>query len=274
VVALSRQARTPTGSGPFRWVQGDPREHGAWTEAAVAADAVVHLAGESIAGGRFTEARKRELSRSRIDSTRALVAALRSADARPRVLVCASATGYYGARAEEVLCEGADAGDDFLARLCIEWEKEARRVVALGMRVVCLRFGVVLGREGGALARMLGAFRLGLGGPLGPPDRFFPWIGLDDAAGVVEFALSSEIAGPVNAVAPEAVRMGEFARTLGRVLRRPAWLPIPLFALKLALGDAAEALVPGQRVIPLALRDAGYRFRQPELEGALRSSLD
>lgn len=272
VVALSRSARTPTGSGPFRWVQGDPREPGPWLEEALAADAVVHLAGESVASGRWTAKRKDELIRSRVDSTRILVRAFRESERRPQSFVCASATGFYGPRGDAELAEDAAPGEDFLARLCVAWEAEARRVAALGMRVACIRFGVVLDASGGALARMLPVFRLGLGGPLGPSDRFFPWVSADDAVGILRLTVESEIAGPVNAVAPEAVRMGEFARTLGRVLGRPAWAPaIPLFALRLALGEMGESLVPGQRVVPAALRAAGYTFRQPTLEAALQS---
>jgi uncharacterized protein (TIGR01777 family) len=288
VIALSRKARTPSGSGPFRWVQGDPREPGGWTAEAVAADAVVHLAGESVASGRWTEARKRELVVSRVDTTRNLVRAFREASQRPQVFVCASATGFYGPRGEEELREDAAPGDDFLAGLCVDWEREARRVAALDMRAVCLRFGVVLSPDGGALATMLPIFRLGLGGPLGPSDSWFPWLALEDAVGIIVFSIESQgsgpgeaarredgaaIAGPVNAVAPGAVRMGEFARTLGRVLRRPALLPTPLFALKLALGEMGGSLVPGQHVVPQALLDAGYAFRQPTLDGALRSCL-
>jgi uncharacterized protein (TIGR01777 family) len=273
VVALSRSARTPSGSGPFRWVQGDPRAPGPWIDEAVSADAVFHLAGESVASGRWSEARKRELVRSRVDSTRVLVRAFRSAAARPELFVCASACGYYGPRGEEELTEDAAPGDDFLARLCVDWEIEARRVAALGMRVVCVRFGVVLSPRGGALARMLPIFRLGLGGPLGPASRWFPWIVEDDAAGILAFALESDVAGPINAVAPEPVRMGDFSRALGRALRRPALLPVPLFALRLAMGEMGGSLVPGQKVNPAALAAAGYRFRQPTLEGALKSCL-
>ena len=274
VVALSRGARTPTGHGPFRWVQGDALEPGPWLEEAVAADAVVHLAGESIAGGRWTSRRKEALISSRVDTTKILVRAFRESERRPRVLVCASAVGFFGSRGDEELTEESAPGDDFLARLCVAWEAEARRVAALGMRVACVRFGAVLSPGGGAMSRMLPVFRLGLGGPLGPADRFFPWIGEADAAGVLHFALTEEsVAGPVNAVVPEPVRMGAFAKTLGALLHRPALFPVPLFALQLAMGEMGSALVAGQRVLPAALLEAGYAFREPSLEAALGSCI-
>jgi uncharacterized protein (TIGR01777 family) len=273
VVGLSRSDRASRGNGSLRWVEGDPREPGPWTDEAANADAVFHLAGESVAAGRWTKARKHELVHSRVASTRILVNALRRAGTRPRVLVCASACGYYGPGGEAELHEDAPAGSDFLANLCIDWEAEARRVAAFGMRVVCARFGVVLSRRGGALGRMLPIFRLGLGGPLGPGDRFFPWVSEADAIGLLTFALESEIAGPVNCVAPEPVRMRDFARALGGALRRPAVLPTPLVLLKLALGEMGGSLVPGQRVVPRAAERAGYPFREPTLDGALRSLL-
>ncbi len=272
-VGLSRRARESQPGSKVRWVQGDPKREGPWLEEAVRADAVYHLAGESVAAGRWTPARKRELAASRIDSTRLLVDAFARADERPRVLVCASASGYYGARGEEELREDANPGQDFLAKLCIDWEAEAERAAGLGVRVVSMRFGVVLSERGGALATMLPVFRLGLGGPLGPSDRWFPWVSLDDAVGLLVWALDHDVSGPVNAVAPEPVRMGTFARTLGRVLHRPALLPVPELALSLLLGEMGASLVPGQKVVPGVATDAGYPFREPTLEGALRSCL-
>lgn len=269
VTGLSRRPRT---GGP-EWVLGDAGESGPWTERASAADAVFHLCGESIAEGRWTRARKRALLRSRVDSTRVLVEALAASDQRPRVLVCASACGYYGARGEEELAESSPPGSDFLADLCRAWEAEADRAEGLGMRVVKVRFGVVLSARGGALAKMLPIFRLGLGGPLGPGRRWFPWLADSDAAGLMRFALEREISGPVNAVAPGAVRMGEFAATLGRVLRRPAVLPLPGVALRLALGEMGGSLTPGQRVVPQAALEAGYRFESPTLEAALAAAV-
>lgn len=269
VTGLSRRLRA---GGPT-WVTGDPNEPGAWTEAACEPDAIVHLSGEPVADGRWTKARKQLLVRSRVDSTRVLVDALARSETRPRALVCASACGVYGPRGEEELTESSPAGTDFLARLCRDWESEAGRAESLGIRVVKLRFGVVLSSRGGALAKMLPIFRLGLGGPLGPKDRWFPWVAESDAMGLLRLALDGEISGPVNAVAPRASRMGEFAATLGRALSRPAFLPVPELALKLALGEMGGSLMAGQHVLPKAALDAGYTFRDPTLEGALTTLL-
>jgi uncharacterized protein (TIGR01777 family) len=280
VVALSRRAQPPRPGGPH-WLQGDVLQPGEWLAEAARSDVVVHLGGESIAAGRWTAGRKRKLWESRVDSARRLVEAFGAAPRRPELLISASACGIYGARGDELLDESSEPGDDFLARLCIAWEQAARAAVRPETRVVCLRFGVVLSAGEGALARMLLPFRLGLGGPLGPAERWFPWIHIADAVGLLELALdpppaaeaASVLQGPVNAVAPGAVRMGEFARCLGRVLHRPARLPVPLPLLRLALGELASGLVPGQHVQPQAAAAAGYRFVQPQLEPALRDLL-
>jgi hypothetical protein len=272
VIALSRRRRDEPPPGPgSRFVEGDVTRSGAWQDEVAGADAVVHLAGEGIAAHRWTEAFKETLRASRIDGTRRVVEAMARSARPPATLVCASAAGYYGPRGEEPLDESAAPGDDFLARLCVDWEAEARGAAAAGARVVSLRFAMVLARDGGALPRMLPPFKLGLGGPLGPGERYTPWIHVEDAAGLARFALdpASGLSGPVNAVAPEAVRMAEFARTLGRVLGRPAWLPVPETALRLVLGEAADAVVPGQRVVPRAAREAGYAFAHGTLREAL-----
>jgi hypothetical protein len=250
------------------------------------ARALVHLAGESIAAGPWTVPRKARLVDSRVESTRLLVRAAAKAQERPELLVCASATGIYGPRGEEELSESSKPGHDFLAGLCRDWEAAAREAEGVGLGVVCVRFGVVLSGRGGALARMLTPFKLGVGGPLGPKGNWFPWIHEDDAVGLLRFVLHSAfpdlvesdmrgnpLDGPVNAVAPEAVRMGEFAATLGRVLRRPALIRVPVPALRLALGELADGLSPGQKVRPEKALAAGYRFQHPELEDALRACL-
>jgi uncharacterized protein (TIGR01777 family) len=253
-----------------RLVKGDPAVAGDWTMELGDADVVVHLAGASVSGGRWSAARKRELIGSRIDSTRVLVDAFEASGQPPKAFVCASAVGYYGPAGEEPLAETSGAGTDFLARLCVDWEAEAARAEAIGIRTVSLRFGVVMSGAGGALRMMLPIFKLGLGGPLGPPDRWFPYVGARDAVGLCRFAMERDVRGPINVVAPEPVRMREFARTLGRVLRRPAIAPVPLWALRLALGELGDSMVPGQKVEPAAAHAAGYAFLEPTLEAVLR----
>ncbi len=275
IVALSRRPQSGVqddAAAAFRWVRGDPVQAGPWLEEAVAADAVVHLAGEPIAGGRWTRARKRRLVESRVKSTTLIAAALREAGGDSKTLINASAVGYYGSRGEEECTEQSPPGDDFLARLCRDWERAGLRAECPTLRVVCLRFGVILSLDGGALAKLLPPFRMGLGGPIGPAERWFPWIHESDAVGFVERALvgSPQWRGVVNAVAPEPARMGEFASTLGRALGRPARFPIPLAVLRLALGEAADALNPGQKILPARALEDRYVFAFPGLAAALR----
>lgn len=241
------------------------------------ADAVVHLAGENIAAGRWTAARKETIRRSRIEGTTTLargLAALGAAE-RPRVLVSASATGWYGDTGEREAREGDAAGGGFLAGVCAAWEEATRPAEAAGVRVVKLRTGVVLTAAGGALAKMLPAFRVGAGGRLGGGRQWMSWITLEDLVEVIGRALRDDrLAGPVNAVAPETVRNAEFTAVLGRVLGRPAVLPVPAMVLRLAFGQMAdEALLASSRVVPGALAAAGFEFRQATLERALRTVL-
>lgn len=235
-------------------------------------EAVVNLAGENIASGRWTEARKRRLSDSRIRATQACLEALRRASPRPKVFVSASAVGYYGPAEGEALREEAPNGSDFLAGLCRQWEEEASKSEPLGVRTVRLRIGVVLGK-GGALAKMLTPFKLGLGGPLGSGEQWMSWIHLEDVAGIVLHLLKApEASGPVNATAPEPATNRDFSKTLARALGRPC-LPfsVPAFALKILVGEMAQMLLTGQRVLPAKAEALGYRFRHPSLEGCLRS---
>src|SRR5690242_10315479 len=243
--------------------------------AGVGPDAVVNLAGASIAGGRWTKDRKALLHSSRIDTTRALVKALAKMNARPRVLVSASAIGIYGDRGDEVLTEESKPGTDFLASLAREWEAEALKAEALGIRVVLARFGIILSRHGGALAKMLLPFKLGAGGRLGSGRQWMSWITLDDVVGIVRFALENgAVQGAMNVVAPQPVQNAEFTKTLARTLHRPALFPAPAFALRLALGEMADALLlSSQRVEPRKLQQLGYSFAYPELSGALRAVL-
>ena len=248
---------------------------GALGGAAVGAEAVVNLAGASIAGGRWTPERKQILRSSRVDTTRALVQALSRMASRPRVLVSASAIGYYGNRGEEILHEESSPGNDFLGDLARDWEAEAHKAEVLGIRVVCLRCGVILAAQGGAVPKMAEPFRLGLGGKVGSGRQWMSWIALRDTVAVVRFALETgTVRGPLNAVAPQPIRNSEFTSCLAKVLRRPALFPAPAFALRLLLGEMAEALLlSSQRVMPTGLEKLGYRYLHPELEPALRTAL-
>jgi len=239
------------------------------------ADAVVHLAGASIAGGRWTAARKRLLRESRVAATHHLVEALGKLPQPPKVFVGASAIGFYGDRGDEELTESSAPGRDFLAGLCCEWEAESARAAHFGARVVLLRLGIVLDRHGGALPQMALPFRLGVGGRIGSGQQWMSWVALEDVVGIVGYALSSSaLSGPVNAVAPHPERNVDFAVTLGRVLHRPTLFPTPGFVLRLALGEMAEALLlSSQRVVPEKLQRIGYPFVHQALEPALESVL-
>lgn len=238
-------------------------------------DAVVHLAGENIATGRWTPEKKQRIRDSRVEVTRRLSETVAKLASPPRVLICASAVGYYGNRDDEVLREDSAPGTGFLAEVCRDWEAATKPAVDAGIRVVNLRFGVILSATGGALAKMIPPFKLGLGGVVGNGRQWTSWIALDDAAGVIGHALADEtLRGPVNVIAPQPVTNREFTETLGRVLRRPTMFPVPAFVLRLALGEMADALLlSSQRVEPAKLVASGYKFRFPELEGALRHLL-
>jgi hypothetical protein len=238
-------------------------------------DAVVHLAGENIATGRWTAEKKAKIRDSRVRSTRLLCDTLAGLKQPPKVLACASATGYYGDRGDELLTEESASGTGFLAGVCREWEAAATPAAQKGIRVVHLRFGMVLSGAGGALAKLLPPFRMGLGGALGTGRQYISWIALDDLLGVIAHALTTEaLQGPVNAVAPNPVTNKEFTRTLGRTLGRFTLFSMPAAAARLAFGEMAdEVLLASQRVQPARLLATEYRFRYPELEGALRHLL-
>lgn len=238
-------------------------------------DAAVHLAGESVADGSWTEEKKRRIRDSRVKGTRLLAETLAGLREKPRVLVSASAIGFYGNRGAEVLREESASGDDFLSEVCREWEKATLAASQAGIRVVHLRIGVVLSGEGGALQKMLTPFKLGVGGRIGGGEQYMSWVALDDVVGVIRHALTNEaVRGPVNLVAPRAVTNAEFTKTLGRVLGRPTLFPMPAFAVRLAFGEMGDALLlSGARVEPAQLQATGYRFAYPELEGALRHAL-
>lgn len=238
------------------------------------ADAVVNLAGEPVAH-RWTSERKHAIRESRVRSTAMLAHAIASSSRKPSVFLSGSAVGYYGDGGDALLDESSSAGTDFLARVCAEWEAAAAPAADAGVRVVILRTGIVMSPRGGALAKLLPIFRLGGGGPLGSGRQWMSWIGLTDQVRAMEHALFAEsMRGPANLVAPNPVTNAEFATTLGRVLARPALVPVPAFALELLYGEMARAtLIAGQRVLPKALAAAAFEFSQPTLEGALRAEL-
>lgn len=237
-------------------------------------DAVIHLAGENV-GARWTPERKRAIIESREKGTRLLCETVAGLGRPPKVLLSASATGYYGDRGDAMIDESAGPGTGFLAEVCQRWEAATRPSVDAGIRTVRMRLGVVLSAEGGALARMLGPFRMGVGGPIGGGRQYFSWIALDDVIGAIHHLLRAErVRGPVNLTAPNPVTQAAFARTLGEVLHRPAVLPLPAFAVRALFGEMGrEVLLQGQRVVPAALIASGYSFLRPDLEDALRFEL-
>lgn len=237
-------------------------------------DAVIHLAGEPVAQ-RWTPEVKQRIRASRVDGTRHLVNALSTQSRRPQVLICASAIGIYGSRGDEILTEKSAPGDDFLAAVTMEWEKSALLAEALGIRVVRLRFGVILGRDGGALVKMLLPFRLGVGGRIGSGQQWMSWIHIDDVIGLILFALTDgRVPGALNATAPEPVTNAEFTRELASVLHRPAIFPVPKVALKVLFGEMAGVILGSQRVLPEAAKSAGFKFEYPQLRPALERLLN
>jgi uncharacterized protein len=266
----------PGGAAASDDVQWDPAASAIVDAAAIeGVDAVVHLSGASIAGGRWTSARKAVLRSSRVDSTRLLVNALTNLQRKPHVLVCASATGYYGDRGDQPLTESSEPGTDFLALLARDWETEAMRAGATGIRVAILRFGVIFDREGGALPKMLLPFRFGFGGRVGSGRQWMPWVALQDVVGIARAAISDQrFKGPINTVAPNPVRNSDFTRIVARVLRRPGIFAVPSFALRAALGEMAQPLLlASTRALPERLTNLGYPFRFVDAEAALRAIL-
>ncbi|HEY1424091.1 MAG TPA: TIGR01777 family oxidoreductase [Candidatus Acidoferrum sp.] len=239
--------------------------------AAVGAEAVVNLGGASIVDGRWNETRKKLIRASRVDNTQALVTALGKMNAKPDVLVSASAIGFYGSRGGEILSEGSAPGDDFLADTCKAWEEAALRAEGFRTRVVLARFGIVLAKHGGALPKMMAPFRFGAGGRLGSGKQWMSWIALEDVVSILRLALTTrDWRGPINVVAPEPVTNADFTKELANTLHRPTLFPAPAFALRLAMGEMADALLLGsQRVIPERLKQAGFQFKHPSLRRAL-----
>ncbi len=270
---VRRLVRSPSDAreGDIVWDAERSELHG---DALQGVDAVVNLAGAPIAR-RWTPERKRGIRNSRVAGTQNLSRAIAAMDPKPRVLLNGSAIGYYGSRGDEVLSESSAAGHDFLAEVTVEWERATAPAAQAGVRVVLLRTGVVLSASGGALAKMLPPFRLGMGGPLGSGDQWMSWIALEDHLHAMEHALFVDsLSGPLNLVSPNPVRNLHFATTLGRVLTRPAVIPVPAVALELLYGEMArETLLASQRALPAALAASGFDFQHPTLEGALRAIL-
>ena len=264
--------RTSVGPGLLHW---DPATRRLDPALVSGCDAVINLAGANIAGGRWTAARRRVLRESRLDATATLVDAITRAPLRPRVLLNASAVGVYGDRGDMILTEASDAGTGFLADLTQAWEAEARRITTAGVRLVLLRFGTVLGQDGGALGKLLPLFRAGLGGRQGNGRQWLSWISRTDAVALIARALDDERwAGPINVVAPEGVRNADFARALASAVRRPAIIPAPAAALRAVFGQMAdETILASTRVVPARAAELGYGFRHPTLHAAFAAEL-
>jgi len=268
-VALRRSA-SASSPDTSMW---EPIQRGTWTSDVGPVDAVVHLAGENIAGLRWTPEVMRRIRESRVIGTEQLCRHLVGLDPRPKALVAASAIGYYGNRGDDVLTESAPSGSGFLAEVCRDWEDSCMPAAEAGIRVVHIRIGMVLAPDGGALARLLPLFRLALGGKLGSGRQWMSWISLDDLIEIILRALRDEtLAGPVNAVAPDPLTNYEFTKTLGRIIKRPTVFAVPAFALRLALGEMADALLlASTRAVPARLNEIGYQYQHPDIEDALRS---
>ncbi len=238
-------------------------------------DAAIHLAGEGIAGLRWTDEKKKAIRDSRVDGTRTMIDAFAKLDARPKTFIAGSAVGFYGDRGDDEMTEASAAGDTFLATTCKDWEAESRRAEDLGIRTVLLRTGIVLSKDGGALATMLTPFKFGVGGVVGSGKQWMSWISLDDVVGVINYALENEnVRGAVNNVSPNPVTNEEFTKTLGEVLYRPTFLPLPEFAVNLVFGEMGDALLlDSTKVIPKRLKDAGYKFKFTDLKSALEHAV-
>jgi uncharacterized protein (TIGR01777 family) len=268
VVAVGTSAGHPLGGEEnFEYISADTTHEGAWQDRVKAADVVINLTGRNIFKY-WTESYKNQIYESRILTTRRLVEALD--ESRPAVLFNTSAIGYYGDRGDTLLQEDANAGSDFLASVCVDWEKEALKAKEKGTRIVIMRFGVILGKGGGALAKMIPAFRFFAGGPMASGEQWFPWLHIEDLMAAIEFIYkNSEMEGPFNFCSPKTVRNREFAKTLGNVLKRPAFMKAPSFAIKMFMGEMGGALLSSQRGVPAGLQKAGFQFQYADLERAL-----
>lgn len=270
VIPMTRK-KTP-GSDAIVWDTSKGVENPAQLESV---DTIVHLAGENIAGGRWNAAIKERIRSSRVDGTRSLVQSIAKVQKRPKTLVCASAIGFYGERGDAILTESEPAGHGYLSDVCKSWEQEAMAAKDLGLRVVCVRIGVVLSPKGGALAKMLLPFKLGAGGIVGNGKQYWSWIGLNDLVRAIAFCVENEsVSGPVNAVSPEPLTNYDFTKGVGKVLKRPTIFPLPAFMARLVLGEMAdELLLSSIRVVPNQLQQHGFKFDQPDLISCLEHEL-
>ena len=275
VVILTRDVREQSSHLRYvTWSPGHelpPREFGGWPAEIDGADAVINLTGASLDGGRWTRKRKEVLRQSRIESGRALVDAMRQASRKPSVFVSGSACGYYGTPDDTILDESFPPGDDFLSSLCVDWEANATPASALGVRVVLLRSGLSLAPDGGVLKKMMLPFKFFVGGPVASGRQYISWIHLDDWTGIVTWALGdATVSGAINATAPTPVTSREFTKSIGRAMRRPSWLPVPAFALRILFGEMADVVLSrGQRVVPKRALAMGYTFKYPDVDSAL-----
>jgi len=259
-------------NGKTTIVSWDGRQVGDWAEQIEKADAFINLAGDPIVEGRWTRAKKERILTSRLQATRTLVAAIKHARKKPSVFINASAVGYYGNVAQGEVKENHPKGEGFLADVCEQWENEAQAVQSLGIRLVLIRTGVVLGRKGGALKKMITPFRFFMGGTLGSGEQWLPWIHIDDVTGGIIFSLEKyHVFGPINLTSPHPVPMREFSKALGKALHRPSWASVPSFVLRATLGELADTILEGQKVVPEKLLKAGYKFHYPSLQNALNS---
>ena len=268
-VAITRLVRQAPKTGEIEW---HPNQDQVSAQSLEGFDVIINLAGENLAGGRWTDEHKRKIRDSRVSGTHLLSEAIAKMEVKPRVFVCASATGIYGDRDDEVLDEQSESGGGFLAGVCREWEKACEPATKAGVRVVNLRFGPILAHEGGMLAKLLTPFKMGMGGKVGTGKQYISWVALEDAVNAIKLAINDQsVQGPLNVVSPNPVTNEEFTKTLGHVLNRPTALAMPAFAARLAFGEMAdEMLLVSQRVMPKRLTAAGFQFQYPELEGAMK----
>lgn len=274
VVLLTRKAAQDR-PGTLTQVEWDGKNQGRWSAFVDGADAVINLCGEPVAARPWTKEEKQKIVSSRVESTRAIVQAVQKAQKKPALFMNASGTGFYGDRGEEMITESAGPGIGFLADTCVQWESEAAQAENPETRVILLRLGAVLEKNGGMLAKVIPPFQFFMGGPIGPGTQWLPWIHREDAAGLIVHLLNApEVQGPVNCTAPEPIIMKHFCAALGRTLHRPSWLPVPSFAVRIMAGEMSEMVLSSQRVIPAKLMRSGYQFKYPVVEKALAAILE